>query len=232
MKIEIQDTAMSESIKNIAKAQANMQKELTDTKKDTKGYGYLYTNLDSLVKHLRPLLTKHGLSFMQMPVGSENQAGVQTIYMHTSGEWITSLVKVPIADLKGQNAYQSLGSAITYLRRYSLSAFVGIASDEDNDAQGGPEEIKKVAKVTTTQLKELNKLQMEAKKRGLISINQSKDLDDMKQNMTLDQYSKAYKRLDEKIVDDKNLERSEKKFDLEMEVRKQLIDEETKDGNK
>jgi DNA-binding sugar fermentation-stimulating protein len=89
-----------------------------------------------------------------------------------------------------------------------------------------------VAKVTTTQLKELNKLQVEAKKRGLISINQSKDLDDMKLNMTLDQYSKAYRRLDEKIVEDKNLERSEKKFDLEMEVRKQLIDEDTKDGNK
>tara|TARA_R100001463_G_scaffold8701_2_gene26536 strand:- start:241 stop:909 length:669 start_codon:yes stop_codon:yes gene_type:complete len=222
MKIEIQDTAMSESIKNIAKAQANMQKELTDTKKDTKGYGYLYTNLDSLVKHLRPLLTKHGLSFMQMPVGSENQAGIQTIYMHTSGEWITSLVKVPIADLKGQNAYQSLGSAITYLRRYSLSAFVGIASDEDNDAQGGPEEIKKVVKVTTTQLKKLNVLQMEAKKRGLISINQSSDLDKMKLNMTLDQYTEAYRRLDEKIVQDNNLD----KFDQEMEVRKTLIDEE------
>ena len=228
MKIEIHDTAMSESIKNIAKAKANMQKELTDTKKDTKGYGYLYTNLDSLVKHLRPLLTKHGLSFMQMPVGSENQAGIQTIYMHTSGEWITSLVKVPIADLKGQNAYQSLGSAITYLRRYSLSAFVGIASDEDNDAQGGPEEIKKVVKVTTTQLKKLNVLQMEAKKRGLISINQSKDLDDMKLNMTLDQYSKAYRRLDEKIVQDNNLD----KFDQEMEVRKTLIDEEPKNESK
>lgn len=228
MKIEIQDTAMSESIKNIAKAQANMQKELTDTKKDTKGYGYLYTNLDSLVKHLRPLLTKHGLSFMQMPVGSENQAGVQTIYMHTSGEWITSLVKVPIADLKGQNAYQSLGSAITYLRRYSLSAFVGIASDEDNDAQGGPEEIKKVVKVTTTQLKKLNVLQMEAKKRGLISINQSSDLDKMKLNMTLDQYTEAYRRLDEKIVQDNNLD----KFDQEMEVRKTLIDEEPKNESK
>ena len=228
MKIEIQDTAMSESIKNIAKAQANMQKELTDTKKDTKGYGYLYTNLDSLVKHLSPLLTKHGLSFMQMPVGSENQAGVQTIYMHTSGEWITSLVKVPIADLKGQNAYQSLGSAITYLRRYSLSAFVGIASDEDNDAQGGPEEIKKVVKVTTTQLKKLNVLQMEAKKRGLISINQSSDLDKMKLNMTLDQYTEAYRRLDEKIVQDNNLD----KFDQEMEVRKTLIDEEPKNESK
>ena len=228
MKIEIQDTAMSESIKNIAKAQANMQKELTDTKKDTKGYGYLYTNLDSLVKHLRPLLTKHGLSFMQMPVGSENQAGVQTIYMHTSGEWITSLVKVPIADLKGQNAYQSLGSAITYLRRYSLSAFVGIASDEDNDAQGGPEEIKKVVKVTTTQLKKLNVLQMEAKKRGLISINQSSDLDKMKLNMTLDQYTEAYRRLDEKIVQDNNLD----KFDQEMQVIKTLIDEEPKNESK
>ena len=165
---------------------------------------------------------------MQMPVGSENQAGVQTIYMHTSGEWITSLVKVPIADLKGQNAYQSLGSAITYLRRYSLSAFVGIASDEDNDAQGGPEEIKKVVKVTTTQLKKLNVLQMEAKKRGLISINQSSDLDKMKLNMTLDQYTEAYRRLDEKIVQDNNLD----KFDQEMEVRKTLIDEEPKNESK
>ena len=53
--------------------------------------------------------------------------------MHTSGEWITSVVKSPIVDSKQMNIYQSVGAAITYFRRYSLSAFVGIASDEDND---------------------------------------------------------------------------------------------------
>ena len=43
-------------------------------------------------------------------------------------------IKSPIAESKGMNTYQSVGSAITYFRRYSLSAFTGIASEEDVDA--------------------------------------------------------------------------------------------------
>ena len=124
---------MSESIKNIASAQVKVQKEIEDIGKDAKGYGYNYTSYDILVKYLRPLLTRYGLSFVQMPVGNDGEIGVQTIYMHTSGEWITSVVKSPIVDSKQMNIYQSVGAAITYFRRYSLSAFVGIASDEDND---------------------------------------------------------------------------------------------------
>ena len=126
----------SDSIKNIAKAQCSLQSEIKDINKDAKGYGYKYTSLDALVKYLRPLLTKNGLSFMQMPKGDDSTVGLETIFMHESGEWIESSVYAPIADLKGMNTYQSIGSAITYLRRYSLSAFVGIASDEDNDASG------------------------------------------------------------------------------------------------
>ena len=70
-----------------------------------------------------------------MPVGSSSEIGVETLYMHTSGEWIRSGMMTPIADSKGMNIYQSVGSAITYFRRYSLSAFVGIASDADNDVK-------------------------------------------------------------------------------------------------
>jgi len=127
------ETTMSESIKSLASAQVKIQKEIADMPKDSKGYGYTYTSYDALVKYLRPLLTKHGISFVQMPVGSDNEIGVETLYMHTSGEWIRSAVCSPIVESKQMNVYQSVGSAITYFRRYSLSAFVGIASDEDND---------------------------------------------------------------------------------------------------
>lgn len=129
------DKTMSESIKNIAAAQLKVQKEIKDISKDSTGYGYKYTSFDKLVQYLRPLLAKHGISFVQMPVGDDKKVGLQTIYMHAeSGEWITNSIKSPIAESKGMNTYQSIGSAITYFRRYSLSSFVGIASEEDVDA--------------------------------------------------------------------------------------------------
>ena len=129
------ERTMSESIKNIAAAQLQVQKEIKDISKDSTGYGYNYTSFDKLVQYLRPLLAKHGISFVQMPVGDDKQVGLQTLYMHAeSGEWITNMIKSPIAESKGMNTYQSIGSAITYFRRYSLSSFVGIASEEDADA--------------------------------------------------------------------------------------------------
>jgi len=156
MAVNIDSSTMSESVKNLAKAQLKVQEEIKDIGKDSKGYGYNYTSFDSLVQYLRPLLAKNGISFAQMPVGDENQVGVQTIYMHTdSGEWITSVIKSPIAEAKGMNTYQSIGSAITYFRRYSLSAFVGIASDEDIDASQ-PE--KEPDRLTKEQINEVSKL--------------------------------------------------------------------------
>ena len=136
------DKTMSDSIKNIAAAQLAVQKEIKDISKDSTGYGYKYTSFDKLVQYLRPLLAKHGISFVQMPLGGspghddgKGTVGLQTLYMHAeSGEWITNAIKSPVAESKGMNTYQSIGSAITYFRRYSLSSFVGIASEEDVDA--------------------------------------------------------------------------------------------------
>lgn len=127
---------MSESIKNIATAQIALQSEIKDIAKDSTGYGYNYTSFDKLVQYLRPLLSKHGISFIQMPASNEydERIGLSTLYMHTSGEWIMNTIFSPILDSKGMNMYQSIGSAITYFRRYSLSSFVGIASEEDIDA--------------------------------------------------------------------------------------------------
>ena len=124
----------SESIKALATAQLALQKEIKDISKDSTGYGYKYTSFDKLVQYLRPLLAKHGISFIQMPDGTAGSIGLTTLYMHSSGEWIANTVMCPIAEHKGMNTYQSVGSAITYFRRYSLASFTGIASEEDVDA--------------------------------------------------------------------------------------------------
>ena len=89
-----------------------------------------YADLHAVIKSSFPYLSKHGLSVTQ---GNEMIMGavcVTTTLMHTSGQWIRSKVKLP---LEKKNA-QGVGSAITYGRRYGLSAIVGIAQYDD-DAQ-------------------------------------------------------------------------------------------------
>jgi len=66
--------------------------------------------------------------------------------MHTSGEYISSKVETQI--IQAQNKYQSMGSAITYFKRYSLASFVGIASDEDTDGNVQKKEVKKPTPTT------------------------------------------------------------------------------------
>ena len=65
-----------------------------------------------------------------------NNSSLETIVFHTeSGENISSSVEIPQdVTLKGMNAFQVLGSAITYYRRYSLSSILGLVTDSDNDA--------------------------------------------------------------------------------------------------
>ena len=66
----------------------------------------------------------------------ENLTKVRTTFYHTSGEWIATQMLSPIAELGGQNLYQSQGSAITYFRRYQLASMLGLCDVDDIDAQG------------------------------------------------------------------------------------------------
>tara|TARA_A100001391_G_scaffold339_3_gene803 strand:+ start:5777 stop:6430 length:654 start_codon:yes stop_codon:yes gene_type:complete len=137
---------MSSSIAKLALAQTKVQKEIKDLPKESKGFAHKYTTFDKLVQYLRPILSKHGISFIQMPCGDNENVGVITLYMHTSGEYISSKVETQI--IQAQNKYQSMGSAITYFKRYSLASFVGIASDEDTDGNVQKKEVKKPTPTT------------------------------------------------------------------------------------
>ena len=123
----------SESIKEIATALSNFQSKMIAVKKDAINpfYKSKYATLDTIWETIRKPLSENGLSVAQtMNLTSDGKSVLETTLYHTSGEWISGQQLVnPVKDDP-----QSLGSAISYARRYSLSAILGIVADEDDDA--------------------------------------------------------------------------------------------------
>lgn len=121
-------------MKNLFKALAAFQQEVPAIHEGTKGYGYTYSDLKTIFKVINPVMKKNKLGFTQLVQGDS----IKTIIFHTeSGENIETTCLMPEdVVLKGMNAFQVAGSAITYYRRYSLSAALGLVTDVDSDAKG------------------------------------------------------------------------------------------------
>ena len=94
-----------------------------------------YANLEEVIRVVKTAFEANGLSFFQFPISGEGTAGVETIILHESGEFISNefLLKCSKSDPQG------MGSAITYARRYGLQAACGIPSeDDDGNAASAP----------------------------------------------------------------------------------------------
>jgi hypothetical protein len=126
----------SESIKEIAAALAKAQAVMAGAKKDSENpaFNSRYADLASVVDAAKKPLGDNGLSVVQMPVTNDkDEIGVETMLMHASGEWIAGdAYFMPVSKA---NAH-GFGSILTYARRYSLAAMLGIAP-EDDDANAG-----------------------------------------------------------------------------------------------
>ena len=128
----------SETITEIAKALAKFQSEVSDPNR-TKENAFLkskYVTLDSLLQAVRPVLASNGLSFLQVPFTGADVVSVTTMLLHESGEWLES---DPFTLPLMKKDPQGVGSVVTYARRYSLSSILGVAWDEDDDAQSNNE---------------------------------------------------------------------------------------------
>lgn len=127
----------SESIKELATALAKAQAVMAGAKKDNVNphFKNKYADLESVWDAARKPLSDNGLSVVQIPMGISERGYLQvrSVLMHVSGEYIGGTIEIP-AKLDAQG----VGSAITYARRYALSALVGIAPEDDdgNDATG------------------------------------------------------------------------------------------------
>jgi hypothetical protein len=107
----------------LAKAQASMKNAALN--KVNPHFRSKYADLAGIRDTVIPSLTTNGIAVVQ----TLDADAVLTRLMHTSGQWIESRCPIP-----AQADMQKMGSAITYARRYSLSAICGIAADEDDDA--------------------------------------------------------------------------------------------------
>lgn len=125
----------SESIKSLLASVVKAQGEFPTLPKDKSGYGYKYTDLDTVISTIRPILSKHSLAFVQsLTVTESGRQGITTRLFNSEGEWIEDTIALPDVAMAKTNAAQNLGAAITYMRRYALSSMLGVTSDEDTDA--------------------------------------------------------------------------------------------------
>jgi hypothetical protein len=120
----------------LAKAQGEMRnppkdRTVTIRPRDGAPYSYSYADLATIMDTVRAPLAKHGLavtSRLEMNPSGSGPMLLHTALIHESGESVESLYPIMAGDAK------TMGGAITYGRRYSISALLGIAADEDQDA--------------------------------------------------------------------------------------------------
>lgn len=112
----------------LAKAQAECQN--VSMNKTNPHFKSRYADLSAVRDAIVPVFNKHGLSIIQAPT-TDGFSGfsLETRVMHESGEELVFNFPLP-SDV---NKMQAVGSAISYARRYTLSALACIASEEDDD---------------------------------------------------------------------------------------------------
>jgi hypothetical protein len=120
----------SESIKNLAAAMSKAQSEMGGAVKDANNpfFKSKYADLSAVIRAVKEPFANNDLSYVQFPIEESGRIGIETILMHSSGEWLSNSFTVQLSKQDAQGA----GSAITYCRRYSLQAVAGIPSEDDD----------------------------------------------------------------------------------------------------
>lgn len=120
----------SEHINEIAGALAKAQGEIANATKDSSNphFKTKYADLASVREAVQAPLSKHGIAVVQGVRTTGEGVEVETLLAHGSGQWLAETLTIPL----GQRSAQAVGSAISYGRRYSLMAIVGIAADDDD----------------------------------------------------------------------------------------------------
>lgn len=165
----------SETLTEFSKAFAKTQQEMKQPLKDANNpfFKSKYVPLENVVEAITESASKNGLSFTQFPSSDEDgNVTVGTLVMHSSGEWIEY---DPIKMKPVKNDPQSIGSAITYAKRYALSAIFGITSDQDDDGNEATQTKKQQPKKVNDPVISVEKANYYLKEIATISAEKGKE---------------------------------------------------------
>ncbi len=126
----------SDDTKQLAKALISVQRDMSPASKDSTNpfCRSKYASLNSVMESCRSALLENGVWLTQLPVPAPVEYGVGHIALLTklthadSGQWQASLTIAPLP----KNDPQGMGSALTYCRRYALTAMLGIVTEDDD----------------------------------------------------------------------------------------------------
>jgi hypothetical protein len=124
----------SESIAKLTEALSKAQNQIEGAREDSKNpfFKSQYADLSSIWRACKKPLTENGLAVIQTMESKNEEIILITTLAHSSGEWIKSSLPVIVT----KRDPQSIGSAITYARRYALAAIAGVCPyNEDDDAE-------------------------------------------------------------------------------------------------
>jgi hypothetical protein len=115
----------------LQKALVSAIAETTDVHADSNNpfHKSKYASLNAHLALIKPIFAKYGLAILQFPCGNESAVGINTIIIHNEGGRIEEQAYIPCP--QGIDA-QKAGSVYSYLRRYSLAAVAGVATDDDD----------------------------------------------------------------------------------------------------
>ncbi|GAA5418055.1 hypothetical protein Pryu01_03137 [Paraliobacillus ryukyuensis] len=188
----------SESNTKIAPALAKAWSELENPKhnssvkvntKSGSSYTFDYTDLGGILDEAKRVYKENDLVIVQNAytnvLDGKQFVSVETMILHSSGEFVKS---EPL-QMQASTSIQDMGGQVTYMKRYSLSAMLGIATEKDDDANGASgndyEQTSKQTKQASS--KQVGLIKMQVKK---IASAKSKNDEDIYQALKVSDVTK------------------------------------------
>ena len=193
-------------MENIYKAFVKFQSEFKGMKPDSSNpfFKSTYISLDGILETVRPILAKNGLAVIQEATGDGDYIFVKTKLIHESGE----MIETEVLKMKPQkNDPQSMGSCITYSKRYQLAALLGICECIDDDANiatygnSSPEYAKSDGKLSAKQVGRLLAIGLKAgiKEPEIKKVIKAEFGKDKIEDLSIEAYNSICSRLDAKV---------------------------------
>lgn len=130
------DAAIADAKAEIKPVKKNRKVDFVTQKGRT---SYEYEDLAEIAKQIDPILAEHGLSYRYRSTQEGNRLSVTCIMSHRDGHSEETSLTASNDESGNKNSIQAIGSAITYLQRYTLKLALGIAASKDDDAKAASE---------------------------------------------------------------------------------------------
>ena len=167
----------SQSLDKLAPALAKAQSEMGGAVKDSNNpfFKSKYSSLTSVWQACKEALHSNGFSIIQSPIDKEGRIGVDTMVLHSSGQFVSGSFT---SGVKKQNDPQADGSSLTYCRRYALAAFVGVCPVDDDGEMAMARNSKPQSRQITIGQDNVNWLMGFCKKHDILDAKTKKEFQD------------------------------------------------------